>query len=1093
MLPADYHGGFIGQWLTDFGKSSGARAMPAAEHNVRAGDLASCLPVSRWRLAVTLGCLAGLLARGLPAARAAEESQGPDAGLSGLVGTLGHASWSEREDAQARLLATGLTAAPLLEAAARSERNPEIAYRARYILSRIDPNLSQCQVLKIALEPRPHIAAVAEAAGSEGTEITARPRELPGKEAGRPGPPGYPESPAYSVQIHSLGPAPETPTPEGSPGATYQVAVRQLNQSYGQLDLRTTVVGPRGAAIVRVGDQCLQERLGARLTRTRHPFITLLRVRMGRKSQVGPLDLPPDGEKALLAVAGDALLDLESGDARARQEALLILSYLRATPGAAGLVRLADDPEASPEERALALLALDDHEKLRAIFSSRRAPAAGGVGAPDPGENHSDEEEKEDDLPVETQVRAGTRLLLAGDVAGLGALLQRLAEGDPGVAHELVATLADFVSSDRARPEEKLKVFEVAFAETTLGHSIWEDAELEHFLLAVAGALDPALPGAPEAGRSALGALARLGRGELASVNFRLRTLLDVGRAVRRHTGLPGSEDLELVLGLLESPGGISQPSDLLGALEIILQDPSSRPEGDTPAVPENSLDDARFRRLLDALLAPGTSGDTSALAVAAQALVRASRMLHLRAGQLSPLVGALVDLGTAIEASRTEAQNVVQAPGVAGGVPLHRRQIEEELLRWTGVSAPAVKAESAAGALLPWKEWLGRSAEVAAREAEILRLGGTPAETTATTAPGGGRPPPPPRDLVYYEFDLVLEQPPPRAGATKPAFRLLDGRRLELRGKNSASFTDRWGNVTSVRLEEDSSLARTGKGPRFRVNSRGYLFPGLPALSTLQSRNVGVAWYETSDLYFGSRPLGGGTSTAFRTLQLVDLLETEATGAPPAAASAEELWRLFVERRLLDLDRSAPRERWTSVLGVLRALRLREGIPLLRRALEEQPSVDLAQQLLELEDPAGEAALRKLLESNTPQERFAAALALTENGKREGVERLVELAEQTPPMARGQGYRLVGALDAYLQGAAPDPGARKKAIGYLVSKLDDPVFQIRAFAILDRESGLDLGLGAAQGLNDPQEKARAITRAIQTARSWWNNAREGR
>ena len=73
-------------------------------------------------------------------ARALEDagSQGGKPLSSGLISELGSESWTQREDAQEKLLREGIWIAPLLEAAVRSD-NVELAYRVRYLLARIDP------------------------------------------------------------------------------------------------------------------------------------------------------------------------------------------------------------------------------------------------------------------------------------------------------------------------------------------------------------------------------------------------------------------------------------------------------------------------------------------------------------------------------------------------------------------------------------------------------------------------------------------------------------------------------------------------------------------------------------------------------------------------------------------------------------------------------------------------------------------------------------------------------------------------------------------------------------------------------------------
>ncbi len=1027
---------------------------------------------------------------------------GGDEKPTALVLDLGSESWTKRETAQSLLLEGGIAATSLLEEASRSA-NPELAYRARYVLSRIDPRFFQCQILKIELAPTPDIAAVAVAAGAEDGELVARGTMSQQANAGRVAARrGYPEDPTYTVSVRTLSPqmSPQAGSQAGSSGpgsgsaggSAVEVTVTQQSQGTLALEARPILIPRQSVAMLRTGDQLLYERVGLHLARERHPFLTLIRARTGRKSSLTQAALPESAPVALARLADEIVEQLNRDDADAHHSALEIASFLRSPRAASTLQSVLKSPTASSDDIALASLGLDDRDLLRRVIGKPGKQDGGLVrGAVSPPGDTAESQAGEDETSGELRIRAAARLLELGDEDGLEELLERLAEGNPSTAHVVMASLADFAQRGSLSAQARKALLEAVYSEDFLGHTIWEDAETEYLLSVACLAIDPAMPEAPQAISKALENLAKLARGELGPVNLRLRPCLDSWKRVRARGAAEGPSELDFILELLPTLRDSSQISEAVGFLETAISDaPGKLPGAQSGQIGNDELD-----RMLRGLLAQAESDVSGLFPSTVTALLRVTRALTIAPGQLTRVVQALVDAGEwGLRIQTEEADATTPVPSQVG---LYLRQLEDQLAKWTALDGAKRKAAGGTFNAQPWREWLGQGELAANREREILAKGGQlgvfPVRPTNKEPADAAEQD---RAVVYYEFDLLLDSTSGVAAAApegkspgQPSFRVLGGRRVELTSSKSISLEDRWGNRSTIRVEPDSTGAKT-QAPRFRVNSRLYLFAGVPSLTAVQTKTLSAAWMETSDQFFGSRTLPGGGAGNYRTLYCVDFLDSE-TAAPPIDAGTAELWAWFLDHRLLKVRPDASRDQWTSVLGILRTLRLKESAPLLKEILASQGAVDvslvdIAHQLLELGDPAGSEFLKKALESPNQNERLLAALALCETGSAAAATALLGVIEKNAALARAQGYQVVTNLGVFLERSEPSDPTRQKVIGFLVSRLDDIVFQNRAFSILAQESGLDFGFESAQVLNDPQEKSRAVARAVEAARTWW-------
>ena len=1009
--------------------------------------------------------------------------------LSTLVRDLGNENWVRREAAQGQLLSAGFPVTALLEEASHST-NPELSYRAKFVLSRIDPDLFEFHLLKIALSQAPRVVVVAVATGSAGDDrLVARPVPW-GSAPGASPPPlsGYPEEVAYAINLGNIS-STALGSSDGSTSnssAKMEVSVTQQPQGASSLELRPIVISRQSMAVLRTGDQLLYERVGLHLVRERHPFVTLIRTRAGRKSKLSQTSLLLDPSRALEQIVDELIEDLRRGDPDTRGSSLEVASYLRNPKTSATLRALLSSSRTSPDERALVALGLDDRDMLRQVIGKPRKGEGGLVGivAKDDlivREDHREGGEASDNL----RIRAASRLLELGDPDGLGELLDRLAEGNPSTAHNVMAELADWARRDSLSTESRRAIFEAVYAEDFLGHTIWDDDETEYLLTIAAQVFDPTMPGAKQMVTRALENLSKMARGELGPIRLRLRPCLDVWKRVRVHAPGDGLSELDFVLELLPALHNSSQVLEAAGLLESAINEGSGR----LPGSPVGQLDDADLDRMLHGLLAGAQSDAVGLFPSTVTALVRVTRALTIRPGQLKRVLEAFIAVGE--WGMRIQAEDSNSATPGSSQVVLQLRQVEEQLAKWALLDGASRRSGGGVFNAQTWREWIAKEGQVAQRENDIIAKGGQlnletgPAGKEAEAKLEAGRP------LVYYEFNLMLAA---SALQTKDArtFRVLDGCRLELSGQDSVLVEDRWGNRTrvSVRVEQNTSGSK-GQPVRFVVvKSRTSLFPGMPSLSTVPTKQISSNWFEASDQFLGSRQLPGGSGSSYRTFYCVDFLDSEPS-SPGTGLSASELWAWFVEKRLLDQRLDVSREYWTSVLGVLRTLRLKEGVPFLKallgsQRLVETDAMDVAQQLLELGEPEGAAFLSRKLESANQNERLSAAMTLSEKGFAEATETLLGMAEQKVSVARAQSSRIVKALDAFLLGTEKSHPIRRKAIAFLVLKLDEEAFQFRVFTILARESGLDFGFETAQVLNDPQEKAKAVAKAIQSARAWW-------
>jgi hypothetical protein len=481
-----------------------------------------------------------------------------------------------------------------------------------------------------------------------------------------------------------------------------------------------------------------------------------------------------------------------------------------------------------------------------------------------------------------------------------------------------------------------------------------------------------------------------------------------------------------MVLRILPALNDAPSVTEALAFLEESLGSAAPPPGGVAPPGGEDASDDLPL--LLESITAGIEGGDPSVASACFQSLLRIARAFPSSHGQLAPLMAALV---RACEAA-TRTQGTEEGPRPSGFISNHVRQAEEILAGWTGIpirppdrnagkTATARRSFDAA----PWKAWLEDGARVAAREEEIL------------AGRGQGESEPGPVDLVYYEFDLLLDGDGTQGKSEGPAFEVLDARRLEIASSRPITYEDRWGNRIRLKVDEEGVRQAPGRPARFRLNSRPSLFVGLPVLSSVQGRVLTASWHETSDAFFGSFAIQRPGVPAYRTLSY--LAYRDASPPPPSEVrDARELWQWFLEHQLLSLPDDAPAQHVNAVLGVVRALRIRECGPLLHRLFERGPTPELARHLQEIGDPSGVEYLRREIESGREDSKLRAALILCELGFDDGARILIDGAPARRQIVRRMHYQVISSLEAYLKSPKVLPDVREEILDFLFG-VDDP------------------------------------------------------
>ena len=967
------------------------------------------------------------IARALPAllpillgAGAEARSQSTETPGKGLITALGSENWDERESAQVRLLEEGLSVAPLLEQAMRSE-NLELAHRARYLLARIDPRITAFQVIRIGIGPRGEVIDAAVAAGMEGEELSAR--SITGDDGG-----------GYTIQFRTEGArSAEGDSDEGArpPGGTgrLELWISRTRQGSAAPEARCEIAAPASIGLVHRGEECLYTRMGLEIARERRPYITIVRVKTGRRSLLEKEPLSPGKEAIFEEVLRDLDAQSLATDPESRSAAIEILGEMERYRGPL------EEHLADPDTRDAAAYASGKPELLEDLI--RRASR-----------------EQEDAIPVRgavLAVRSAARLAVRGSPEAAGLLLEKLLDPEPPHPHLVLASLADAVREGKLPRETRLDVQRRALGDETLTRVPWDDIESEYFFSALLASLDPDVEEERQLAREFMASIERLARGELGPVAvIRLRTIIELWRRAARKAPGPNAVESRMLIGILPHLNSAASFSEAAVILEDAIVRGTARGGTDAELLPE-------FLAILGGNIA---EGDAGIINVSFQSLLRLSRAFPVAPGQLAPLAGALI--GACEAASRDPGAPARGTQRSLSPATHLLRQAEEILAGWTGIQASPGQAGPRKPDTSGWKAWLEDAARVGARETELLAARSANAEAAASR-------------YAYYEFDVAIGDP--KKG--HPRARVLDARRLELRLTQPLLYRDRWGNELQIRIEAEQPRAN-GNPIRFRVSSRPMLFAGLPALVSIQGRDLSASWHDSSDLVTSSTLIPGADAPGFRSLVLI--LPADEDAGAPAGASPDELWSWFLENRLLALPEKATQQQVNAVISVVRMLEPRQAAPLVRRVFDRAPDIYHARLLYELGDEAGLPILLAEIEK-AGDPRVQGSITLLELGHAAGLDGLQGAAAPRQPNRK---MAVGNALDAYMRHPRATPEGKEKALRFLFDWLHDDAYQQKAFSVIQRETGLDFGYSSARGIDDQERRAAALEACVRSARDWW-------
>jgi hypothetical protein len=945
-----------------------------------------------------------------------------------LVTDLGDSSWNRRETAERELLTKGLSVANLLEEATRS-KNLELAYRAKYLLSRIDPNIIEYQILRLEIpghqsEDPLRLTAMATAWGSEEKKLKA---QLSGLDHDTPAKSSLPTF---------------TMTGRAMRDGRIEVEVGQTRARGVTVDLGVFVAAPGTATLLTTSEESDYQRLGVHVERECTRVATILHVQRGRKSFVEKIPSPADKEARLAQLLRQLRKGTSAADLEKRKAALELLTRLRVTYPAEQLRAQLEEPAT----RALASLCTSDADLLAEVVAGtapHKAPASTTV-------THR--------IKASTRVRAAIRLLEVGDERGLEVLLRTLHEGHRLLIHPAMVVLADSARARALSPDARQRLLAAVFSKAFLARAAWNDVETEYLLSTAIALLEPKDRRDVALARGLLADLKRLCRGELGQIPLRFRTCLRLWRQLSQKTPGADRSEVTFILQVLPAMKKSANLSIAFNRLQDALEN-GEGPDKDGGAGREpGELDDRELARLLLVILDGIRGKDETVYRMSHKALRDLSRQITLQPGQLRPVVECLV-----------------QATKLSWNRPKQRgewKKLQSELERWARLVPH--KREPTVFDATTWSRWLADDQRVLAREKELL----APTKLNEITSA---------RHLVYYEFDLALDNVSSGEVLTgeKP-FQVLDGRRLVVLPSKPVFYEDRWGNPLVLKLTAQTNTKRGGPA-RFRASSvNKHLFTGRLELTNVGGKEFSRTRYETSDGFLGSRPFGRNRGS-YRTLTLLQFPD-EDPSPPPTGEGAGILWQWFIENHLLNLPAKPTQDQVKNRLGILKTLRVGEWCaPFLRkllkmrRLLRTQQTVRIAKDLHRFGDKVGFEFLQGELLSIDLDRRLAAACGLCELGLRAGVEAIIEHFD-----GKTNSNKIINALNVYLQKKGADAEGRKQVLDFLTSHLTHRGFQRRAFKVLQRESGLDFGYEAARSRRDPKERAREIQRAVRESRAWW-------
>lgn len=963
--------------------------------------------------------------------------------IAQLIERLGDERWLERQAAFQGLLEVGPTAVPLLEEASRS-KNLEVAFRARDLLEQIDPLVIDFQIVRVrTTTPDAPSRIMSLAHGTHGLATN----DPEGKVDAILLPGCPPRTVARSFVVsHQRAP---------SGRVDLQVFERQGRSGRGATqELYKPLSNPRCISLIKRSEESVVTHHGTRIQRERHRFLTLLVVEQRRKTSPQAATLPHDPIEA-------------------RQ---LLLAALERQ--AMGRGESHPDDKTPLDERLAAVEILADiaPSKTSPVFEAALHipalwPAAAlGIGEPEllkevVGAGLPDEKLREDLTPsaqhVEEVVRplAAARLLEQGAPGGTQFLLDILRQGQPTQLHFAMATLSDYLRTHSLSAEERKEVLTVILGEDFLGRAVWQDEETRFLVQTALDLLRQDEPADRERAASLQKTAEKLASGELGLNPVSFDTCLKLWNQAQAVVQPTTSREVDLILRLIPRLSRKGQLTRTQRTFQSTLRNHVE--DGSVPI--EDVL--AAFRKHF-ASDQRELVNDTLAL------LVGFAKQLSMKPQWLRPVTETLLTGGTRFAEIHADGSDARSTSSLFN-------RLERELQRWTVVRQSTKAPEDARyGAM--WRTWLGDSAKVGVREAELE------AASSETWKSG---------PVTLYSFVLLSRAPLEEATVAEaasesttlespPTFQVLDGRSFKLSRPGMLRYEDSWGFSRRIKT---TSFTVQGSRTTLLLEADGTtlsLQGDQPVLRSLYNPGFLPRAYETSDLRLGSHLLADKQTPTYMRLYLMSARRNP----EESALEGEALWQWILHERLLSVPEDSNGAVENSVVTTLTKLHVKEVRPFLRRMFDREPTPTRARQLFDLGDESTLDYLKKMLARENDPARNQAATMLAELGHADGAKALVETLKSNAGKRTNRDYQHIKALDDFLQQAPADAPERADIIEILLTRLSHPNWQYRVFRVLQREAknDPDFGYDAARRLNDETERQEAIAKAVQRARDWW-------
>lgn len=947
--------------------------------------------------------------------------------IDALVDQLGDPLWRVREDAQEQLLDHGRLVTKRLRDALRSD-NLELAYRSASLLDRLDPRLAHFQIIRVRIGDEPEIVSSHYASGPAHTDISLKPHGLQSDKSS-------PNLFGYELSFT---------TREGS---HLEITVDRVRTGYrSETRLDPPLSAARGISLLAYTEQSSVARLGTLVKRQRVQFITLLRVRYGRLSEMARTEIIGTSATLLETLTDELKEQTRSQAAPEHIAALSVLSFV--APGQP-LVEF-NRAMSKTNTRPLGVLGLDRlkslHEELQRLKRSsppRRATPQRKTSIPAP------------------PVRLAARLAERGADEGTRWLLHRLAETEPEQLYFVAASLADALSLHPPTAETRRLALQTILSERFLTRAVWEDPATGYLLAVAARIADPHNETDANQLRVGMAVLERLTTGRVASKPLPLMTCLGTWRDLA-HRLDPQPSEREFLFRVLPSLLKENMSSSVRNLIEAATQ--------------ESSLTDSELASLLQALANPGQGHDQTRYRL----FVRLLSSLQIGPGQLQPLVTAVLKVG-----------NELTVAGLPTGTRKgYLTQVANHLETLTGMDSGWNPQSKFVPEWQRWTSWLEDSASVLERETQILQ------QNASNSRPEPGR-------FVLYEFDLRVDQIRSGANALErepSTFEVLDGRRSILRTEERHTSQDRWGHPVHrtlrrpVRPTQGIKVKAVKKPQRFRLTRTSpILTVGTPVLGPVLGRETENRRYETSGLYYGPKPMTQPNSSQFHSLYLLlpfDPNELEKT-------SPDALWKRVIRDHVLNLTHVNSDSARRSLLNLLGTLRLEDDLTFLQACFEKQPTAGLARQLYLRGDTTGVQYYRSTLPSLKELPYFMALKFLVSVGDSTAMRALIKMAQTRTSFVSG--YRrgqALSVLTAFLRQSQSESD-KLKVLEFFVRQAENPGGRgkhlTQVFRALEAESGTDFGYPSARATNDPAERKRALARSAQEAHEWLAARKKGR